>query len=177
MAPYSQGNFFPELGVDRARFWTNELDQLQGADWFDILDVLLERSSRLFLRSNVYHRVLTFRIPGLRSDGSESLILGATFYRDSQPVSQGVSSAGLALALAEYLDQVRWLSRDIVVVLIDGDDPYQNTEDWYQFYLNGSISEVSFLRAGVFLDWPSMDAIFDPVIEYRMLHSVFLSFI
>src|SRR3989338_5082348 len=79
LQPGTPGTFFPEAGVERARWWTQELAQVAHGGWGQLHARLKHAAPRLLLRSSVYREsVLAVRIPAPRADGSESLVLGAT---------------------------------------------------------------------------------------------------
>jgi hypothetical protein len=89
------------------------------------------------------------------------LVLGATIYRGGRPApaAEQLSGAGLLLAFAEYFTEVPWLSRDITVLLLDAADPYASSQRWLSAHQSGACPEASFIRAGLFLDWPPLPSL------------------
>jgi len=90
-----------------------------------------------------------------RGDSRESLVLVIS----TQSFSLGPKSSswglGVGLTLAHYFRQVKWMSRDVLIVFIDGSVPYaQNIRTFLHQYTSGTVAipRRGLLRQALVLD-------------------------
>eukprot|EP00397_Hematodinium_sp_SG-2012_P016122 GEMP01016440.1.p1 GENE.GEMP01016440.1~~GEMP01016440.1.p1 ORF type:complete len:678 (+),score=129.06 GEMP01016440.1:67-2100(+) len=164
------GHFNSEFG----RTWSNALDktiaEVNKAE--SVADALNATLSRLpshplyeipyatkWVNGSNYYTV----VQSSRGDSREAIILVISTHAWSLGVQPSAVGIAVGLILVQYLRQVNWLSKDILVIFSDRTVPYaQNIRSFLETYTSGSIPMVrrGVLRQAVVAE---IDSTFDSV--------------